>query len=326
MLSLASIGVRWEAPPGWGGHDGHTQASSPTSRRRPTARADAGRAERGVAVAVPADRRVRVPVRLPHRLAGGARRCRSTGCAFPGSTRRACSARLLDREAGRFRFGPFGINVPTARRYETGTNVLVTTWKTPPGWVVVRDALTMGASTWARHRHAAHPTAHRRRRRAHAGPGRRVPRGTRRDGAGVRAGVRLRAGAGDVVDRRRGRVMSPRRPGGDVDDAAAHRPARRRRRRPGAGSSRARGRGPHLLRVVVGARTSPRRPMPMTPSARIDATVSVLAALAGRRPDPRSPLPRADPALGARHQGADLHADGRHGGGADDRAAGDARR
>ena len=54
---------------------------------------------------------------------------------------------LLDREAGRFRFGPFGINVPSARRYEPGTNVLETTWKTPQGWVVVRDALTMGAST-----------------------------------------------------------------------------------------------------------------------------------------------------------------------------------
>ena len=54
---------------------------------------------------------------------------------------------LLDREAGRFRFGPFGINVPTARQYEPGTNVLVTTWRTPQGWVVVRDALTMGAST-----------------------------------------------------------------------------------------------------------------------------------------------------------------------------------
>ena len=54
---------------------------------------------------------------------------------------------LLDREAGMFRFGPFGINVPTARHYEPGTNVLVTTWKTPQGWVVVRDALTMGAST-----------------------------------------------------------------------------------------------------------------------------------------------------------------------------------
>jgi alpha,alpha-trehalase len=51
---------------------------------------------------------------------------------------------LLDREAGFFRFAPFGINHPTARVYEPGTNVLRTTWKTPTGWVVVNDALTMG--------------------------------------------------------------------------------------------------------------------------------------------------------------------------------------
>src|SRR6195256_3186958 len=43
-------------------------------------------------------------------------------------------ASLLDREAGRFRLGPFGINVPAARFYEPGTNTLITTWKTPNGW------------------------------------------------------------------------------------------------------------------------------------------------------------------------------------------------
>ena len=56
-------------------------------------------------------------------------------------------ASLLDRQGGFFRFAPFGINHPSARAYEPGTNVLVTTWKTPSGWVVVRDALTMGPST-----------------------------------------------------------------------------------------------------------------------------------------------------------------------------------
>jgi GH15 family glucan-1,4-alpha-glucosidase len=50
---------------------------------------------------------------------------------------------LLDREAGAFRLGPFGINFPAEREYEPGTNALVTTWQTPTGWVVVRDALTM---------------------------------------------------------------------------------------------------------------------------------------------------------------------------------------
>jgi GH15 family glucan-1,4-alpha-glucosidase len=53
-------------------------------------------------------------------------------------------ASLLDREAGFFRFAPFGINHPTAVRYVPGTNVLETAWKTPNGWVTVRDALTMG--------------------------------------------------------------------------------------------------------------------------------------------------------------------------------------
>jgi alpha,alpha-trehalase len=51
---------------------------------------------------------------------------------------------LLDRQAGFWRFGPYGINHPTARAYEPGTNVLVTTWRTPSGWIEVRDALTMG--------------------------------------------------------------------------------------------------------------------------------------------------------------------------------------
>jgi alpha,alpha-trehalase len=51
---------------------------------------------------------------------------------------------LVDREAGSFRLGPFGIDAPSDRHYEPGTNTLVTTWKTPRGWAVVRDALTMG--------------------------------------------------------------------------------------------------------------------------------------------------------------------------------------
>ncbi len=51
---------------------------------------------------------------------------------------------LLDREAGTFRVGPFGVNVPSARAYEPGTNTLVTTWHAPAGWAIVRDALTIG--------------------------------------------------------------------------------------------------------------------------------------------------------------------------------------
>ncbi len=51
---------------------------------------------------------------------------------------------LLDRQAGAFRLGPFGINVPAARVYEPGTNTLLTTWTTPTGWAAVRDSLTLG--------------------------------------------------------------------------------------------------------------------------------------------------------------------------------------
>jgi GH15 family glucan-1,4-alpha-glucosidase len=51
---------------------------------------------------------------------------------------------LLDRGAGSFRFGPYGITQPNARSYVPGTNVMTTTWHTPSGWVLVHDALTMG--------------------------------------------------------------------------------------------------------------------------------------------------------------------------------------
>ena len=66
---------------------------------------------------------------------------------------------LLDRGAGGFRFGPFGINVPSGRIYEPGTNTLVTAWKTPSGWALVREALTMGPRARRGHDHAAHPPA-----------------------------------------------------------------------------------------------------------------------------------------------------------------------
>src|SRR4029079_7947318 len=51
---------------------------------------------------------------------------------------------LLDRDAGSFRVGPSGVNVPASRWYEPGTNTLVTTRRTATGWIVVRDALTLG--------------------------------------------------------------------------------------------------------------------------------------------------------------------------------------
>jgi GH15 family glucan-1,4-alpha-glucosidase len=53
-------------------------------------------------------------------------------------------AAILDRGAGSFRVGPYGTEVPIGRRYLPGTNVLETTWMTTQGWLVVRDALTIG--------------------------------------------------------------------------------------------------------------------------------------------------------------------------------------
>jgi GH15 family glucan-1,4-alpha-glucosidase len=51
---------------------------------------------------------------------------------------------LLDRDAGRFRIGPAGVDVPSARRYIPGTLVVETSWWTPGGWLVVKDALLIG--------------------------------------------------------------------------------------------------------------------------------------------------------------------------------------
>ena len=51
---------------------------------------------------------------------------------------------LLDRDAGTFRLGPAGVNVPAARRYLPGTMVLETSWGTRGGWIIVRDVLLIG--------------------------------------------------------------------------------------------------------------------------------------------------------------------------------------
>jgi GH15 family glucan-1,4-alpha-glucosidase len=53
-------------------------------------------------------------------------------------------AAMLDRGAGSFRVGPYGIYVPAGRRYVPGTNIIETTWGTPHGWLVVCDALAVG--------------------------------------------------------------------------------------------------------------------------------------------------------------------------------------
>jgi GH15 family glucan-1,4-alpha-glucosidase len=51
---------------------------------------------------------------------------------------------ILDRDAGGFRLGPAGVEVPAARRYLPGTMVLETSWDAPGGWIIVRDVLLIG--------------------------------------------------------------------------------------------------------------------------------------------------------------------------------------
>jgi alpha,alpha-trehalase len=51
---------------------------------------------------------------------------------------------LLDRSAGTFRFGPAHTFTPSMRHYVPGSLALETTWRTPTGWAVVREALLMG--------------------------------------------------------------------------------------------------------------------------------------------------------------------------------------
>jgi GH15 family glucan-1,4-alpha-glucosidase len=61
---------------------------------------------------------------------------------------------ILDRDAGRFRLGPADVEVPAARRYLPGTNVLETSWGTSGGWIIVRDVLLIGP--WHHERERSH--------------------------------------------------------------------------------------------------------------------------------------------------------------------------
>jgi alpha,alpha-trehalase len=53
-------------------------------------------------------------------------------------------ATMLDRAAGKFAVGPYGVSEPTSRRYLPGSLMLETTWQTKTGWLIVRDSLVMG--------------------------------------------------------------------------------------------------------------------------------------------------------------------------------------
>ena len=63
---------------------------------------------------------------------------------------------MLDRGAGSWRVGPYGIYVPAGRRYIPGTNIIETTWMTPQGWLRVVEALTIGP--WHDNKHGSSHT------------------------------------------------------------------------------------------------------------------------------------------------------------------------
>ncbi len=63
---------------------------------------------------------------------------------------------MLDRGAGSFRMGPYGVYVPIGRRYMPGTNLIETTWMTPQGWLRVIDGMTIGE--WHDNKHGSSHT------------------------------------------------------------------------------------------------------------------------------------------------------------------------
>jgi GH15 family glucan-1,4-alpha-glucosidase len=52
--------------------------------------------------------------------------------------------RILGRNAGVWRISPVDVDVPADVRYLPGTMILETSWGTPTGWIIVRDALLIG--------------------------------------------------------------------------------------------------------------------------------------------------------------------------------------
>ena len=232
---------------------------------------------------------------------------------------------LLDRQAGSFRLGPYGINHPTDRHYEPGTNVLSTTWKTPAGWVVVRDALTMGPGE----------------RRATRS---RRTRGRRRTTTPTTCSCA--PSSASTATSRWSWSASPRSTtaatpaewtlvGDDLHTADATGAGQTVRLRtdlvlgiegePGPGRHVAEARREDLLRALLGrGLRGARERRGRRGAARHDR--AVLARVAGPGAHPRPPLPRSGAALRADDQGPHLHAHRGHRGGAHHVAAGDPRR
>ncbi len=292
----------------------------------PASRTGVGHPERLGAVAVPADRRLRVPVRLPHR------RARRAGRHDRLALRAALRLAERVRRAARPRRGRLPLRARSAstsrRRGSTspGTNSLVTTWKTPTGWVVVRDALTMGP----------------RRGEDTVTPHTRPPADDDADHVLVRTVAvprRARSRSSSSASRcsttaatpASGRWSTIGRHAADASGAGQTIRLHDRHARSASRASRVRARHvlaggrARVLRAVVGR--GPRRARRRRRGRRRGSTPprAFWRDWLARARDPRPPLARPDPALGAGDQGPDLHADRRDRRGAHHLAARDAR-
>ena len=181
--------------------------------------------------------------------------------------------------------------------------MLVTTWKTPAGWVVVRDALTMGPAT-------GEDTIT---------PHTRPPADDDAEHMLVRTVECLEGSveielvcepvfdygrdAGDV-DARRRRAARRRRDGRRADRPPAHPTSRSASRATGCAARHVLQAGDRAYCALSWAEDLAVPADADDADARIAATVAVLAALARPGAHPRPPLARSDPALGARRSRA----------------------
>ena len=252
------------------------------------------------------------------------RTARSTGCACRASTRPACSALCSIARPARSGWGRSGSTCPRPASTSRGRTSSATTWKTPTGWVLVRDALTMGPQ------HGEDLIT----------PHTRPPVDDDADHMLVRTVLCLDGNVEvELVcepDFDYGRAPADWSLVGDdrhTADARAGELTIRLQTDLALGIEGDRVRARHQLEqgdqafcalswaeglVVPQDRRRGER------ASRGDGPL--LAPLARQRPAPRPPLARPDPALGAHDQGSDLHADRRNGGGGHDIAPRDARR
>ncbi len=242
---------------------------------------------------------------------------------------------LLDRGAGSWRVGPYGLYVPAGRRYVPGTNMIETTWMTPQGWIRVVDALAMGE--WHDNEHGSSHT--------------RPPTDFDADHLLVRmieciqGQVQVEVVCEPMLDYgatpaewKKVELDTDAEQPPDAHDALAMDASDDRTMfrlfsdiRMGIEGNRTHGRhtmseGEKRFCAIswTEARGGPHTARGSPTDHQTDG--ALLAQLAGRRHLSGPPMAQAPAALGAGAQGADVHADGRAGGRADDLAPRDAGR